>query len=83
MFKLLPHVLCYNWLCSQGIYPSEVKDNFEIKDDRLQFEVFEGGQYAYEEVEWNNNGRRWYKIIDSPALKPTTRVKHFMSVRNK
>lgn len=83
----------------------EVKDDFEIKDDRLQFEVFEGGQYAYEEVEWNNNGKRWYQfidwvkmskkydfdnrpfmeefIIDSPALKPTTRVKHFMPVRNK
>lgn len=83
----------------------EVKDDFEVKDDRLQFEVFEGGQYAYEEVEWNNNGKRWYQfidwvkmskkydfdnrpfmeefIIDSPALKPTTRVKHFMPVRNK
>lgn len=83
----------------------EVKDDFEIKDHRLQFEVFEGGQYAYEEVEWNNNGKRWYQlidwvrmskkydfdnrpfmeefIIDSPALKPATRVKHFMPVRNK
>ena len=83
----------------------EVKDDFEIKDDRLKFEVFEGGQYAYEEVEWNNNGKRWYQFIDwvkmskkydfdnrpfmeefiiySSALKPTTRIKHFMPVRNK
>ncbi len=82
-----------------------VEENFEIKDDRLQLAVFDGGQYAYEEVEWNNNGRRWYQlidwvkmskkydfdnrpfmeefIIDSPALKPSTRVKHFMPVRNK
>ncbi len=82
-----------------------VEDDFVIKDDRLKVEVFEGGQYAYEEVEWNNNGKRWYQfidwvkmskkydfdnrpfmeefIIDSPALKPTTRVKHFMPVRNK
>ena len=83
----------------------EVKDDFEIKDDRLQFGVFEGGQYAYEEVEWNNNGKRWYQfidwvkmskkydfdnrpfmeefIIDFPVLKPTTRVKHYMPVREK
>ncbi len=83
----------------------EVKDDFEIKDERLQFEVFEGGQYAYEEVEWNNNGKRWYQfidwvkmsmkydfdnrqfmeefVIDSSVLKPTTRVKHYMPVKNK
>jgi DNA gyrase inhibitor GyrI len=82
-----------------------VEEDFEIKEDRLQFAVFDGGQYAYEEVEWNNNGKRWYQlidwvkmskkydfdnrpfmeefIIDSPALKPSTRVKHFMPVRNK
>lgn len=81
-----------------------VKDEFEIKDDRLRFEVFEGGQYAYEEVEWKNNGKKWYQlvdwvktnrkydfdnrpfmeefIIDSHALKPTTRVKHFVPVKN-
>ncbi|GEM_PF-1179102 len=83
----------------------EVKDECEIKDDRLRYEVFEGGQYAYEEVEWKNNGKRWYRfidwvkmskkydfdnrpfmeefIIDSPVLKPTARVKHYMPVKNK
>ncbi|MGI6669716.1 MAG: AraC family transcriptional regulator [Acetivibrionales bacterium] len=82
-----------------------VKDEFDIKDDRLRFEIFEGGQYAYEEAEWENNARRWYQlidwvkmskkydfdnrpfmeefVIDSPSLKPTTRVKHFMPVKNK
>jgi AraC-like DNA-binding protein/DNA gyrase inhibitor GyrI len=82
-----------------------VKDESEIKDDRLQFEVFKGGQYVYEEVEWSNNGKGWYQlidwvkmnskydfdnrpfmeefIIDSPTLKPTTRVKHYMPVKNK
>lgn len=82
-----------------------VEDDFVTPDARLQFEVFEGGQYVYEEAEWNNNGKRWYQfidwvnmskkydfdnrlfmdefIIDSPALKLTTRVKHFMPVRNK
>lgn len=41
-----------------------VEDDFVIEDDRLKVEVFEGGQYAYEEVEWNNNGKRWYQFID-------------------
>jgi len=41
-----------------------VEDDFETPDARLQFEVFEGGQYAYEEVEWNNNCKRWFQFID-------------------
>jgi len=84
---------------------AEVKDEHEIQDDRLKYEVFPGGLYAYEEVEWKNNGKSWYQfinwvkmnskydfdnrpfmeefVIDSPAIQPTTKVKHFMPVKNK
>lgn len=80
-----------------------VKDEFDIKDETLKFEVFEGGLYVYEEVEWINNGKRWHRliewvkmnrkydfdnrpfieeyIIDSTALRPTTKVKHYMPVK--
>lgn len=41
-----------------------VEDDFIIEDDRLHFEVFYGGRYAYEEVEWTNNAKSWYQFID-------------------
>ncbi len=83
-----------------------VGDDFASDDKRLNTEIFHGGLYAYEEVEWINNGKRWYQfidwvkisknydfdkrpfmevfIIDGPGkLKSSSRVKHFMPIRNR
>ncbi|TYQ17706.1 UNVERIFIED_CONTAM: AraC-like DNA-binding protein [Acetivibrio alkalicellulosi] len=82
-----------------------VDDSFTTNNKKLNTEIFQGGLYAYEEVEWINNGKRWYQfidwvkmskkydfdnrpfieefIIDGPGkLRPSSRVKHFMPIRN-
>lgn len=41
-----------------------VEDDFVIEDNDLKSEMFKGGLYAYEEVDWANNGKRWYQLID-------------------
>lgn len=82
-----------------------VTDEHEITDDSLAFEMLEGGLYACEELEWQENAKRWYQfidwvkasdqydfdnrpfleelVIDSQMLKPTTKVKHFMPIRER
>ncbi|MCX7709240.1 MAG: AraC family transcriptional regulator [Clostridia bacterium] len=40
------------------------EEDFGVEDERLQFELFQGGQFAFEEVEWINNGKKWHQLID-------------------